>query len=192
MRFYYTNSPTYDTPQTEAKLSLGGFLSSSLIQNDLINNLFSSISELSRQSLRREAILIALKNTYTEVIQDVTLEFKVDDFDALVSEFSIAFIVSKTDSCGNVYFDRIDNSQALPFVDLEVISDLNKSFSLGDFAVDQVIGIWLIRNIIKANVAPLTNAELEDNYNDDITPATQENFSLELSWTSDESGSDSV
>lgn len=192
MKFYYTNSAAYNQVQPEARLSLGGFLSSSEIQNDILNNIFSNVSELSKQNLRREAILIALKNTYNEVVQGVTVTFDVVDFTKLISEYSIAFIVSKKDNCDNIYFDKINDSQALPFINLEIISNINKSFFIDRFEIGQVTGIWLIRKILKDKVKPLTCDELELNFNNNIELPAEENFSIKLSWTPDESQSDSI
>jgi hypothetical protein len=205
MKFYYTGATTYNIAQTFAALSLGGFLSSSEIQNDLLNNLFSNLSQLAKQNLKREAILIALKNTYNETIQDVTFEFNTADWAALLEEYSIAFVASKMDDCSNVYFDKITSSEALPFVTLDILSDTNNSFNIGDFEPGKVIGIWLVRKVLKDKVAPISCNQLYANFlgADYIDPSTgttytpapppaEESISLVLSWSPDESQSDSV
>lgn len=205
MKFYYTGATTYNTPQTNAALSLGGFLSSSEIQNDVFSNIFSALSILSKSNLKRDSILIALKNTYNETIQDVTFDFNTPDWTKLLSEFSIAFVASKTDDCGNIVFDKITNSEALPFVTLDILSATNNSFNIGDFAIGKVIGIWLVRKVLKDKVLPISCNQLYANflgvdYTDPSTgtvytpevPAEEEDIDLVLSWSSDDSQSDSV
>lgn len=192
MKFYYTGASTYNAEQRLASLSLGGFISSSEIQNDLMNNIFSDISELAKQNLRREAVLIAIKNITNETIQDVLLSFNVTDWDTLTSEFSIAFVAASEDECGCFYFDSINDQQALPFVELDVLSSTNYQFSLGDFEVNKIVGIWLIRKIIKARVAPPTCEELAEDFENDVDPVIEEDFSLQLSWDPDSSGSSST
>ena len=205
MKFFYTGASTYNVAQPVASLSLGGFLSSSEVQNDILNNLFSSISDLSKQNLKREAKLIAIKNTYNEAIQDVTVTFNTADWSKLITEYDIAFVASKEDDCGNIYFDGINNSEALPYVTFESITEADNEFSIGDLAIGQVIGAWLVRKIVKAQIAPISCNQLYANYlgttytdpstNVVYTPITveeQENITIALSWDDDQSQSDSV
>lgn len=189
MKFYYTGSTTYNGIQKNSNLSIGGFLSSSEVQNDLVNNIFGDISELSKQNLSRQTVLIALKNNHNEIVQSVILKFNVSDWSILTSEFNIAFVASKIDNCGNIYFDSIDNQEALPYLDFEVISSTNNEFSLGDLDRDAVIGIWLVRKIKKSGVAPLSCDTIYNNYLNSIEESSTENFSISLEWSDDESGS---
>lgn len=192
MKFYYTGSPKYNSIQWVPSLSLGGFVSSSELPNDFVNNIFSNVSELSKQNLRREAILIALKNTYNETIQNITFSFNVDDFDQLISEFSIAFVKAKINNCDEIYFDQINDPQALPYLTFEVISQTNYQFNIGNLVSGEVIGFWLVRKIIKEKVQPLSNDEVIYNYDNNIELNTEESFSIELDWSDDESYSDSL
>lgn len=203
MIFYYTGASAYNTPQPIAKLSLGGFLSSSKIQNDVLDNIFSDNSILAVQNLKREAILIAIKNPDSHTAEGVVISFNVADWTKLTSEYSIAFVDSKTDDCGNIVFDSINDSQSLPFVDLDIMSAVNNQFSLGDIAAGGVLGIWLVKKILNnANTQPIKCEQLYANflgsiyidpttnitYNPMVVP-TEEDFQIQINWNEDESGS---
>jgi len=190
MKFYYTGAPEFNKVQPLASLSLGGFMSSSEIQNDVLNNIFGDVSELAKQNLTRKAILIALKNDAEDLAEDITLEFDAT-WTNLISQFSIAFVSPKTDSCGDIFFDKINDSGALPYVSFDVLSSINNSFNLGVMHKEKVIGIWLVRDLIKAKVAPLANQTLIDNYNNNAEVADEEDFSISLTWNEDISNSSS-
>jgi len=191
MKFLYTGAPKYNISQLVAKKSLGGFLSSTEIPNDFSENVFSSLSELAKQSLKREVVLIALKNDDTEAQTGIVVEFIVDDWNKLSSEFSIAFVASKTSWCGDIYFASINDQQALPYLNFQVLSEDNFRFDLGNFSANEVVGIWLVRKVLKDGyqVAPLSDDELYANYLDGTELPTEETFSINVQWDFDESDS---
>ena len=190
MKFLYTGAPKYNTSQLVAKKSLGGFLSSSEIPNDFMESVFSSLSELAKQSLKREAVLIALKND-EDAQTGVVVEFIVDDWNKLSSQFSIAFVASKISACGDIYFSSINDQQALPYLNFQELSEDNFRFDLGNMDAGVVIGIWLVRQIVKDGyqIAPLSDDELYANYLAGTELPTEETFSINVQWDFDESDS---
>ena len=205
MKFYYTGAAKYNTEQRNPSLSIGGFVSSSEIPNDVVANLFGNISKLAEQNLQRQAILIAVKNTFNEKIQGVLFSFLVANWDKLITEFDIAFVASSKNECGDIYFDKINDSGAIPYVTFETLSSSNYQFDLGDFEVGQVIGIWLVRKILKNKLTPISCEQLYANYLNTpyIDPSTgtqynpdpqaeEESISINLDWSPDDSHSDSV
>jgi hypothetical protein len=203
MKFFYTGAPSFNSVQADPVKSLGGLVSSSLIQNDILDSIFSDNSKLAVQSLKREAILIAVQNEDAHTAEGVVVSFNVADWTKLTSQYSIAFVAPKVDDCGNVTFDSINDSQSLPFVDMDAMSSTNFSFSLGDIAAGGYIGIWLTKEILSnVNTQPISAEQLYANFLDDvyIDPTTntaynpelvptQEKFSLQINWNEDESGS---
>lgn len=205
MKFFYTGASKYNVPQQFANMSLGGFVSSTEIPNDFLGNIFGDESRLAVCELKRTAVLIALVNEDDERAESVNITFNVSDWTKLTGQFSIAFVSPKIDNCGNISFDKINDTGALPYITLDVLSATNNSFNLGDIQKGQVVGIWLVREIeANDNTNPLSPQQLYANYlktdytdpNTGITyhpftVPTEEDFSLDLVWNEDESDSNS-
>lgn len=188
MKFLYTGASSYNTPQTTAFKSLGGFISSTQLPNDLSNNIFSDISELSKQHLRREAICIALYNDDVDVAQNLELTFNAD-FAKLIADFQIAFSGASIDDCGNYYFESINDSSAIPYLEFDTITDLNKVFNIGNVQPKAYIGVWLIRKLTKTKTIPISCDTLASNYTNNVEATTEESFTLDLAWQDDNSNS---
>lgn len=63
MELFYTGADFYNTTQNNIDKSLGGYLSNSKVPSNMLNNLFSDISKLSRERGYVETKAIVLKNT---------------------------------------------------------------------------------------------------------------------------------
>lgn len=188
MKLFYTGANTFNAEQKVSKLSLGGYVSSSVVPNNFMNSLFSSVSEFAKQTLSSEAILIALKNDDIDLASNIEIDFDAD-WDNIISEFQVAFVASSIDNCNNVFFDKIDHASALPYLDLDNITSTNNSFSLPDMEPGTYLGIWLIRKLNKDKIKALTCAELETNFKNNIQLPTEEIISIGLSWIDDNSHS---
>jgi hypothetical protein len=145
IQLLYTNSATPNAPQPSASASIGGYISSSSIPNDFLSNIFSEISALSKESNRKETILIALKNISQDTLDELTFSFELPQEPYI--NVKVAFTLPSLDSCGEPIFEKIPNSSAIPlnanFLDVVNGSD----FVIGDIASNQIVGIWFTRTL---------------------------------------------
>lgn len=184
MKLLYTNSPSYNTPQTVPNNSIGGYVSSTEVFNDSLNNIFSELSELSKQTLKRETFLIAVKNDSLFLASNILLSFDIN-FLISICEYEMSIVSSQTDTCGNIYFEKLNNSSNKPIhiTNTEKIIASNFEFILPDMQSDEIIGIWLTRNLIKNNIKALSCDELASNYSNNIEVNNEENFFIDLEWS---------
>lgn len=63
MQFFYTGAEFFNSVQTNIDKSLGGYLSSSLVPSQSMNNLFSDVSKTAKEQGIIETRAIVLKNT---------------------------------------------------------------------------------------------------------------------------------
>ena len=73
MIFYYTGSEFYNAVQNNVEKSIGGYLSSSQVPNQSLNNVFSDISKISKEQGLVETKAIVLKNTTGTDVTNVNL-----------------------------------------------------------------------------------------------------------------------
>jgi hypothetical protein len=73
MIFYYSGSEFFNATQNNVEKSLGGFLSSSPVPNQSLNNVFSDISKISKEQGLVETKAIVLKNTSGNDVTNVNL-----------------------------------------------------------------------------------------------------------------------
>lgn len=152
MRFYYTGAKGFLEEQKNPSLSLGGFISSSLVPNGNINNLFSSITPYTLNKNLTEYSLIALKNELGNDIKElkVLLEYNQQ---IQFSNIELAAIVNKNNN-----FELIQNSNSMPYF-AEFHSPIENSVCLGDLKNNEYIGIWIKRVIKKSSFIDLYSDE---------------------------------
>ena len=64
MRLFYTGATEYLEPQNSPRLSIGGFVSSSPLPNDILNGIFGSISDYKAVNGLKEVRGVVLKNEF--------------------------------------------------------------------------------------------------------------------------------
>ncbi len=143
MRFLYTGADKFNVSQTDPSKSLGGFISSSIIPNDYLGNIFSEADKRSIDEKRIEVRCIAIHNNTASAITSNTLEIVLDDDS--ICNYRIGFQAVGEDDCDNKYFEQVINSQALPYevTFSPIVSE--EVISLPDIAADSYLGMWLIR-----------------------------------------------
>src|SRR6478609_63622 len=107
MKLFFSGAKTYQGYQPDPAASLGNYVSNVEIQNDLINNLFSSISQYSIQQNKLVSRAIVIQNdelvAYTNL--KVWLTYPSDgspatDTNIATLEFAQVDLVS--DGCGGI------------------------------------------------------------------------------------------
>ncbi len=177
MEFRYTGADTANAIQNSIQQSLGGLVASSLVPNDVLNNLFSDISKLGEEKGSSETIGLSLFNTTGATVTAVELFY---DYPATVR--SIIEINSVT-LLNNNKMEKIPNNQARPltgtFVEADGVGNkvlLSASLDDGDG-----LGIWFRRTIDTPD--PLDAIECKDweAYFDTLVKV--EDIALTLLWT---------
>ena len=145
MKILYTNALKSGDIQTDPLKSIGGYVSSSEIPNDILSNLFSEVTTNSLQSRRRETILVAFKNE-SSIAVNLKIQFLFED--VISSKMKIALINPIEDNCGDLYFEKIPNSSSLPlYAEFEEVKNEDE-FEVGVIQSQKIIGMWLCRELL--------------------------------------------
>lgn len=146
MKLFYTGAKLNGEVQYDPELSLGGFISSTEIENDVAGNLFSDITEMAKSSPNAEHKLIALKNDTGGDLTNVTLHFEYPAEPA--AKLLIGAIVPTLVS-GAYVFNSIQSSKSKPngITFYEADGILN-AVNLGNLADGEYLGLWLRRELL--------------------------------------------
>ena len=179
IQLLYTNSEVFNSEQPNASTSLGGNVSSSIVPNDFLGNVFSDISNLSKQSGRKETILIAFSNDAV-AITDLKVKFLLPTNPSI--DIRVAFANPTYNDCGEPIFEKIANSSALPYSATFTPVVNNTELTVGAVDANKTIGMWLTRTVNTTNSAPLSCEELEEEFLLNTPTPTEETVSLEITF----------
>lgn len=187
MKLYYTGSKTYLGTQPKKEFSLGGFVSSSIVPNSQLGNLFSDITKYTTGNEITEVIGIILKNETGSTVNDILFNFSLPE--SPVASYQIAAVQLSQDSDNNYYMEEIANQYSLPYYATFYSADDNQ-VNLGSLVADGMLGLWIKRTV---TFTATSCDDLFDNYKEGIESATSEQIGLVFDWTPipDESSSSS-
>lgn len=141
MNLLYTGALAPDQPQPQPQQSIGGFVSSSLVMNGTIGNLFSDLSPSDVKNSTTFTRMIALKNTTGVTVNDLEI-FTV--FASEEYEIKIAGVMPAIDTtCNRVFFEQLQNQNSIPFQSQLEVGDEDNPILLEQFEAGEVLGIWL-------------------------------------------------
>lgn len=194
MKILFTNSVQFNTPQPFAYKSLGNYVSSSEVPNDLLNALFDSISEYSK-SLADKSVyrIIALCNDGETTMSNFkmwleTIENQDSDvLDIQLATYQIGFQEAIADSCGDIVIPtRLPSEYSKPMqITMYDAEGEGNAVSLPNLENGMFIGIALSRTISKSAVDcdQISDSELQSIYIDKtISLATKEGVELHFSF----------
>ena len=147
MKLYYTTSKEANTAQREARLSLGGVISSTPVPISNFNNLFGDITQYTIQNNDEpNYICLILKNETGGIATGVNVYF--DTPEGSYSDFKIASIQLVD---GQV--ERVESPNVRPFSIEEFFeaTPTNKAL-LGDIPIDSSLALWFERSLNKTNI----------------------------------------
>ncbi len=179
MKFLYTGASKLNAAQIDPELSLGGHISSSVIPNDSLQNIFSEASYLSIQQKKRETKMIVLKNESSQNGNSIVLTPTLNA--SSIGKYKIAFVEPDNNGC----FEQITNSSTLPYYATfqDIVSDT--PIDVPNIAAGDYIGIWITREYdftsddLKAHDKAYWIAQLDT----PTTPDLQDSLSLKLDYT---------
>ena len=197
MQLYYTNSQKAEGEQNNPLLSLGGYISISPVPNDYLGNVISDISRLAIDNKSRETIILALKNTLLNDVDNVKIwfEYPTDDEDNNIShiKLELAIVDPTVDDCGDFKFERINSISASPLYATFIEANGNdNAIDVGEILSGRSVGIWFRKTINQINAAPLSCDDLYDNFTNNISLDTQQVINLFIHYNEENSISLSI
>jgi hypothetical protein len=164
MLLFYTGS---DQPLGIQKLpekSLGGFISSSIVPNSQLNNLYSTLTKSDIDNDYSVIRILALTNITSSTITGITI-YPILPTNPYI-DIQLAVVLPFVDSCGNLNFERLSSDTSLPyyadFADYTSSSPLVYSTPL---AAGASLGLFILRKINQSNVPNFAtnNSNCNDN-----------------------------
>lgn len=155
--FFYTGAVKTDQIQTDISKSLGGWISSSIIPNSKLGNLFSGISQLLIENPKSQIKVIALKNL-TGATQNVTIftETPVDSY----SIFKIGIAQPMIDPVCGPFFETLTSEDSLPYsTQVAEHEGLANGIVINSFANNAFLGLFIVREL-KSTVPGYKGAEI--------------------------------
>jgi len=142
MKLYYTGAKTFNAIQDKPYLSLGGFMSSSPVPNDKLDNLFESPSQSILSEGRNSCIGIILKNELANLV-NLRFFFELNEKDIFNYKigFSEVAIQGTTRSIEKIY-----STYSKPYlVEFNQAPTVDQQLELEAFNLNDHLGIWILR-----------------------------------------------
>lgn len=148
---YYTGAIQNQAEQPSAIKSLGGFVSSTHVPNDVMNNLFPVIDISTLTNKTKHIRVIAFKNeTENKINLKVYTESQADS----ISKLNIGLIKQSTmsDACLTPYFETLPNGISKPiYVELHNAEGELNAVEITDINAGEYVGVFIQREIIIEN-----------------------------------------
>lgn len=187
MYLYYTTITGNEMEQINPSLSLGGYKSSSRLQNSRFNNLFSDISSLTVVNFNQNQYVgLVLKNELGAIKTNVTLHFIYPE--KCYSKFKVAAADMSLDSANVLQMEHIDNINSKPLTGEFFEADgVDNKVELGDMAINEQVGIWIERSLLLDFIKTDQSAIYED---DPLQPGRvkeivlgkEDDIKINISW----------
>ncbi len=145
MRLYHTNSPTLLGEQKNVQKSVGGYLSSSLLLNGSLNNLFQDITwtDLQKSQEIQDVKCLGLVNINDFDVYNVRIHTSLP-VDALIE---LQLGVSSANSTG-LTFERLTNNKELPLsVNFETYDSDSNTIVIDSMPANSAVGLWVKRTL---------------------------------------------
>lgn len=186
IKFYYTVSSAPNDIQTKISNSLGGYRSSTEVQNDVESNLFDELSIQAVTNPRDQYIALILKNEGEDQLNNVQLWFSANTETPQCS-YQIGALQVGQDEEGNTWTPKTNSMYERPsWVTFFNATKESKAY-IGNLIPNQEICLWLKRSIDREVVKEdYDNVAVRDpkTYNRYMKPQkeTIESIELNVSW----------
>jgi hypothetical protein len=178
LEIYYTGASESGKIQQIASQSLGGFISSSLIPNDMLGNLFSDVSQLALEKKSRSTRVIAIRNISDTPLEGLKVYTECDE--GAVAGTTIGYEVPTIDGCPDICSEKLPKGDALPQrVEMKSAEGNPNAYALPDIDSGNYLFIFVSRQIT-ASTPSYTSDELLDQREN--PPATSETTLLTFIW----------
>lgn len=148
---YYTGAIQHLAQQTDPSKSLGGYISSSQVPNDVLGNLFPTIDYSTLINKTKHIRVVAFLNTTGGIINNFSIYTNTppDSF----SKLKVGLILNEIDeSCNIPYFETLPNGFSTPlYIQLYDAEGPGNAITLNSIPNNQYVGVFLQREIIVEN-----------------------------------------
>jgi hypothetical protein len=157
MQFFYTGSSTFQGQQNDPNLSLGGFISSTVVSNNSLNNIFSDLSYQTVQQKRQEVRGLILKNTLGTDATTISFGYQYPDVPTFKLEVAFVAINLSTPQV----IEKIANGQANPYfatfveANMDLAHGIDNSVDIGNLLNGTSVAIWFRRTVISSLTPPV-------------------------------------
>lgn len=187
MQLLYTGASIYNQAQTKKEYSLGGFVSSTVIPNSQLGNLFSMVSKYMIENDLFDIIAVVLKNDSLDKNYNINIWFEPPTGNHC--DFEIAPVALSQDSNGYYYMEQLSNNQSLPYnaIFYSCNGQIN-AMDIGDLDSLEMMGLFIKRKINVTNTNLLNDdTTLNDNFNNGVVLSPKEDVVLKFLWNTDQS-----
>lgn len=187
MKFFYTNSVKFNQTQLDSSKSLGGYISSSVIPNNLVGNIFGDLTAFTKNQNQDEFRALAIQNDGTVTLTGLRVFLDIDDqASGEGNDFSyeLGYLSPSTDDCGDLLSELLPNPYAQPYtvtfynVDGEVNALALPNLDAGDYFV-----FYIKRTLLDSSLQPLTTDQYVAILNKTLVLPTKETIPLIVKWT---------
>ena len=191
LKLYLSGAGSAGGSNSDVSKSLGQYPSTVGVENDLLGNLFGTLSKYTIQKGRAECAAIVLSNedtfTYTNLKTWIRYSDDSDSEDGVVDdcEFELGYASLILDSCGDPVFKySITNPNSSPMGVTFVSADSDVNFlSLPDMAAGTMLGLWIRRKISTAAQLPRSTEDLVAILDGTLILPTTEQVELKFDYT---------
>jgi len=178
MQLFYTGAFKQGEEQQNPVQSLGGYVSSSQIPNNVSGNLFSSIDTIEPKTVVRG---IAFYNESTSPLTGLKLWIDLPEDN--VGHYEVAIVALAEDDCG-FYMERIQNENATPYLGVFASVDgEDNALEIGSMDAESYYGLWIRRTLNSETANDFNNCDaLYIKYQAEEALPENETMSLSFSW----------
>lgn len=148
MYLYYTSINGKESQQLNPTLSLGGFKSSSRVDNNKFGNLFGDISNVTISNYNQnQYIALILKNETGANKTNINVWFGYPE--KCYSKFLIAAVDMVADASGILQMEYVNNKESKPlFATFYEADGEANSVNIGNLDDGDQVGIWIERELL--------------------------------------------
>jgi hypothetical protein len=184
VKVFYTGATQFEGSQQDPYLSTGGKISSSIIPNDVLSNIFGAISKFTvYQTPGSEYRVIAIYNDSAVQYSNLRVfgEWEpVNTEEIQFANLGIGYLLPTVTSCGDIVVEQLPNIYSKPYgaeiVDTAVSATV--AYQLPPLGSSMYLGIILRRTLLPAAKVPLTAEQLQNG----IAQPLDEKFNLTFLW----------
>lgn len=189
VELYYTGATQFLADQTDPSLSLGGFISCTLVANDIVGNLFGSLSKSLISLNKFQTRVIAIRNNTGSDISGLNAYFNLpidsEGNPENLAQYEIGYQQPQVDvECGDLKVENLSSQFALPFMNtfFQAANGVTQAISLPNLSNNAYLGIYVRRKPTETTVAGFDTDALQDIFDGDVVLNKEEQISLVFDW----------
>lgn len=191
-QFFYTGGQGI---QSDSSKSLGGYISTSLVGNQVNGNIWGDISQLTKATNKSEYRVIAIKNVGDTIATNLTLQInyprsddasdsdnQIDFINILSGFIKVGYAIPAPDQCGDLFSETLPTIYSKP-LSIALTDASVQPLQLPNIAVGGYVCIYMQRTLNPTFLQALSTKDLVDIMNRTVTLDTVEDILMLLHWT---------